>query len=72
MQKRTIQPKRPVPVRAAGSEPSSSLQWDDIRHFLALAREGSLSAAARRPVAHRGLMKAAGAVQIGLAGIGGA
>ncbi|MGD7348988.1 hypothetical protein ACQCRM_17125, partial [Ralstonia pseudosolanacearum] len=39
MQKRTIQPKRPVPVRAAGSEPSSSLQWDDIRHFLALARE---------------------------------
>ncbi|MGD7385698.1 helix-turn-helix domain-containing protein, partial [Ralstonia pseudosolanacearum] len=24
------------------------MQWDDIRHFLALAREGSLSAAARR------------------------
>lgn len=37
-----------MPVRAAGSEPSSSLQWDDVRHFLALAREGSLSAAARR------------------------
>ncbi|NAW28265.1 LysR family transcriptional regulator, partial [Salmonella sp. sc-h42] len=35
-------------ARAAAVEPSSSLQWDDVRYFLVLAREGSLSAAARR------------------------
>lgn len=35
-------------ARAAAAKPSSSLQWDDVRYFLVLAREGSLSAAARR------------------------
>lgn len=35
---------------AAAVEPSSSLQWDDVRYFLVLAHEDSLSAAARRLV----------------------
>ncbi len=48
MQKSTVRTGRPARARIAGTEPSSSLQWDDVRYFLALAREGSLSAAARR------------------------
>ncbi|MGD7251535.1 helix-turn-helix domain-containing protein, partial [Ralstonia pseudosolanacearum] len=40
------------------------MQWDDIRHFLALAREGSLSAAARRlGVEHTTVARRADAVR---------
>lgn len=49
MQKSPGRPKNArASARAAAAEPSSSLQWDDVRYFLVLAREGSLSAAARR------------------------
>jgi ActR/RegA family two-component response regulator len=47
VQKSPDGPKRAL-TSAAAVEPSSSLQWDDVRYFLVLAREGSLSAAARR------------------------
>ncbi|WP_283147899.1 LysR family transcriptional regulator [Silvimonas soli] len=36
-----INPDKPV-------DPARELQWDDIRHFLTLARQGSLSGAARQ------------------------
>ncbi|MET2525109.1 LysE family translocator [Ralstonia pseudosolanacearum] len=47
------------------------LLWIVLEFLTMMAIYGFISRVAR-PVAHRGLMKAAGAVQIGLAGIGGA